>query len=514
MMRRPNRGIELGFQVLWLCFAALIAFATCAGFFFGTIGMLRIERPDLIDILLWAVLFVWQFAPVLVEGYSPGLNFREVARYPVSFRTYYLLNGAYGLCDPAAITCVLWLASIWAAILLMQPAWALLAAMGLVLFGVFNLLLNRVIIGFFDRFQSTRRGRERMVLVMFLLIMLPQLLQFATGNWTNFRVLKPPAWLLQTLPALREFSPPGLTLHLFAGRTMPVLWTAGGLALYAICTGLLLRWQLRAIYQGEIYSEGSKVRRVLKVQPGWRLPFVDEVTSAIIEKELRYLRQSSRLVLQLIYPPIIFMLLAFNPAGHKMFFSRSPEAMLGGMAWFILLTVPNMAYNTFGTDKEGFGRWLLSPLSIKKVLLGKNVMHGVLLSGIFVLAEGVIIVAARPRVLPLAIVTAAFFAVLAIQFSVGNLISVYWPRRIELTQMNSKMVSNAAGLTGMLIMLALSAVGGLIAALTWMWQLPWLPLAASVAILVASVKLYFYLLDRAARYTWEHIEEISGNLGA
>jgi len=32
--------------------------------------------------------------------------------------------------------------------------------------------------------------------------------------------------------------------------------------------------------------------------------------------------------------------------------------------------------------------------------------------------------------------------------------------------------------------------------------------------LVASIKLYFYLLDRAARYAWEHIEEISGNLGA
>jgi hypothetical protein len=138
----------------------------------------------------------------------------------------------------------------------------------------------------------------------------------------------------------------------------------------------------------------------------------------------------------------------------------------------------------------------------------------VLLSAIYLLAESVIIVAARPRVLPLAIVTAAFFAVLVVQFSAGNLISVYWPRRIELTQMNSKMVSNAAGMTGMLIMLALSGIGGLVAALTWAWQLPWLPLAACVAILVASIKLYFYLLDRAARYAWEHIEEISGNLGA
>jgi len=69
-------------------------------------------------------------------------------------------------------------------------------------------------------------------------------------------------------------------------------------------------------------------------------------------------------------------------------------------------------------------------------------------------------------------------------------------------------------MSGMLIMLALSAIGGLVGVLTWVWQLPWLPLAASVAILVGSVKVYFFLLDRAARYAWEHIEEISGNLGA
>jgi hypothetical protein len=45
-------------------------------------------------------------------------------------------------------------------------------------------------------------------------------------------------------------------------------------------------------------------------------------------------------------------------------------------------------------------------------------------------------------------------------------------------------------------------------------QLPWLPLVASAAILAASLKIYSYVLDRAARYIWEHIEEITGNLGA
>ncbi len=513
-LRKSSRRTELGFQVLWVLFWFVFLVVTCGAFFGVTLALLRIQRPDLLDLMLWAVLLVWQFAPVLFEGYSPGLSFREVARYPISFRTFYLLSTVYGISDPAAITCLLWLLSMWIAVLAMQPAWALPAALAFLVFAVFNLLLNRILTGLFDRFQSTRRGREAMVFLMFLLIMVPQLLQFATGYWTNMRILRPPEWLLGALVPLREYSPPGVALRMFAVDPGAELWSFGVLLFYTLFIALLLRWQLRAIYQGEIYSEGYKPRRALKVSRGWRVPFVDDVTAAIIEKELRYIRQSSRMVLQLIYPPVIFLLLAFNPAGRRMFLSRSPEAMLGGMAAFILLSLPNLAYNTFGMDKEGFGRWLLCPPSMKKVFLGKNLTHAALLSGLYLLAEAIIIIAARPSVLWLLTVTLAFFAVLVIQFAAGNLFSAYWPKRIELTQMASKMASNAAGVATLLIMLALSTVGGMIAYLTWELQLPWLPLVASAAILVASVKLYFLLLDRAAAYTWQHIEEITSNLGA
>ena len=520
-LRKSSRRAELGFQILWVLFWGLFLVVTCGAFFGLTLALLSIGRPDLLDLLLWAVLLVWQLAPVLFEGYSPGLSFHEVARYPVSFRTYYLLSVVYGLSDPAAITCLLWLFSMWVGVLLAHPAPVMMhvpsafaVAVALLLFAAFNLLLNRILTGLFDRFQSTRRGRETMVFVMFILIMVPQLLQFATGYWTNMRILRPPEWLLQALTPLRKYSPPGLVLRLFGFDDTSALLSFSALLLCCLAASLLLFWQLRAIYQGEIYSETYKARRALKVRQGWRLPFVDNVTAAIIEKELRYIRQSSRMVLQLIYPPVIFLLLAFNPAGRRMFFSRSPEAMLGGMAGFILLSLPNLGYNTFGMDKEGFGRWLLCPPSMKKVFLGKNLTHGALLAGFYLLAEAIIIAAARPNLLSLLTVTVAFFAVLVIQFAAGNLFSVYWPKRIELTQMSSKMASNAAGVATLLIMLALSAVGGIIAYVTWALQLPWLPLVAAVAILVASIRLYFYLLDRAAVYTWEHIEEITSNLGA
>jgi hypothetical protein len=513
-LRRPSRRAELGFQALWVFLGGLFVLITSAGFLFGTIGLLKIERPNLLDLLLWAVFLVWQLAPVLFEGYSPGLSFREVARYPVSFRVYFLLSSAYGMSDPAAVTCLIWLLSMWVGIAMEQPGWAFMAAVAFLLFAVFNLLLNRIIVGLFERFQSTRRGRERMVFLMFILILVPQVLQFTTGYWTNTQALKPPAWVLQAITPMRGFSPPGVALRTFLLVGNPGWWALGALLLYACLAFLLLQRRLRAIYQGEIYAEAYTVSRELKVQKGWQLPFVDDVTAAIIEKELRYIRQSSRLLLQLVYPPIIFMLVAFSGAGRRLFFSRSPEAMVAGMAGFILLSVPNMAYNTFGMDKEGFGRWLLCPPMLRKILLAKNLAHGGILALLFLSAEAIIIAFARPRVLPALLVTVAFFAVLVIQFGAGNLISVYWPKRIELTQMNSKMASNAAGIASLLVMLAISTIAGMIAFAAWSWQLPWLPLVLGIAIFFAGLKLYLWLLDRSVAYIYGHIEEITGNLGA
>jgi len=513
-LRRPTRSAELGLQALWFIFGGGFVLLTCAGFFGGTIGLIKIERTDLLDLLLWVVFLVWQLAPILFEGYSPGLSFREVARYPISFRVYFLLSSAYGMADPAAITAMLWLFSMWLGVLVARPEWALAAAVALLLFAILNLFLNRIVIGLFERFQSTRRGRERMVFLMFVLLLLPQFLQFVTGYWTNMRVLKLPAWVLDAVLPLREFSPPGVAAKVFLLDGSPEFWALCGLLFYGCLAFLLLQRQLRAIHQGEIYAEAYTVRRELKVSKGWRLPFVDGVTAAIIEKELRYVRQTSRLLLQLIYPPIIFLLIAFNGPTRKFISVSRPEGLLAGMAGFMLLSVPNMAYNAFGMDKEAFGRWLLSPSPLAKVLLAKNLTCGGIFVTLYLIVAVVLVVISHIGLVAAATVTIGFLAILVIQLGAGNLISVIWPKRIELAKMNSRMVSNAAGVASLLVVLPLTAIAGAVAFASWYWQLPWLPLLGGLACLAASLKIYSYLLHRSARYAWEHIEEITGNLGA
>jgi hypothetical protein len=513
-LRRPSRRAELGLQIFWYIFGAGFTLLITAAFFGGTYALLQADRTDFIDLLLLVLFLIWQLAPVLFEGYSPGLNFREVARYPISFRLYFLLNLAYGLSDPAAIACLCWLFGMWLAVIIVRPELAIMAALAFLLFALFNLLCNRILVGLFERFQSTRKGRERMVLVTLILLLLPQLLQFSALAWVHNHAFKLSPSLIENLAWVRAFLPSGFTARIFLSEDTAAFRALVGLLLFGAIVFLLLFRQLHAVFQGEIYSEAYTVHRELTVRPGWQLPGVDEVTSAIVEKEMRYLRQNSRLVLQLIYPPVIFLLLIFNGPGRKFPFAAKPAGLLTGLAGFLLLSLPNLAYNTFGMDKEAFGRWLLTPLPLRKVLLAKNITHGGILAVFYLIATVIVVTVAHVDLLNVATVTVGFLAMLMLQLGAGNLISVYWPKRIELTQMNSKMASTAAGIASLLVIFPLAAIGGVIAFAAWYWQLSWLPLLLGSVIFFMALKIYSLLLDRTVAYTYDHIEQIAGNLGA
>ncbi|HEY6270816.1 MAG TPA: hypothetical protein VIX19_02355, partial [Terriglobales bacterium] len=110
-------------------------------------------------------------------------------------------------------------------------------------------------------------------------------------------------------------------------------------------------------------------------------------------------------------------------------------------------------------------------------------------------------------------ITAAFLGILIILLGAGNVISVYWPKRIEPTQMTSRIVSQAAALAALLITMALAVPSGLVVLAAWYWHLDWLPLVAGLVGLAASLKVYSWLLTWATRHADNHLEELAGTLG-
>jgi len=512
-LRRQNRRIELLVQSVGIFFAALFVLGAGFGFFFGTFEGLRSSQPWILGMLLWVVFLAWQFTPILFEGYSPGLNFREIARYPVSFPLYFVLHCVYGLSDPAALASLWWMLCLWLGVLFARPAWSLPAAGILAAFALFNVFCNRLLIGLLERFQSTRKGRERMAVILLALMVTPQLIQMI--GITRMNALMPGKTLLFKVAALNRLSPPGSVFAAITGTGGEQLAAALLLFGYLGVAALLLRRQARAVYLGELHSDGSKAHRELKAEPGWKIPGFDEIISAVIEKEFRYLRQNARLLLQLVYPLVIFALLFSGRGALRKGFPAAGQgstAMLGMMAGFLLLGVANMAYNIFGLDREGFGRWLLAPVKLQKILLAKNLAQASLFVAMYAIVASLLLAISHLPWLPFAGITVSFITVLVVQFGAGNLFSVWWPKKVDLSQMSSRTVSPAAGLASMLVILPVGMIVGSVLMASYFLEIPWLPLAAGLVLLAIIIRLYFYSLDRAARYIQEHMEEIEQTL--
>lgn len=283
-LKRRGRNQELIFTILGSVLMGFAVIGTSLGFFFGTLLSVQAGRIWVVNILLWIVFLIWQLAPILFEGFSPGLNFREIARYPISFALYYTLSVLYGLLDPAAIAALLWLSAIWMGLVLGNSSWAIPAALVLPVFAGLNLLCNRIVIGLFERFQSTRKGRERLAVLFLIVMTLPQLIQLLSYNWSRVTSFVPLRMMQKIVSPVNTISPAGLVVESLSWRGFSVLAPMSLLLLYALLAGLLLRHQLLRIYEGEIYAEGSTRHHELKVQPGWMVPGLDPTVVAIIGK--------------------------------------------------------------------------------------------------------------------------------------------------------------------------------------------------------------------------------------
>lgn len=513
-LRNRSRESELALGVIGFALLGLFVFGCGIGFFFGAMAGVQAGEVWVLGMLLWVVFIIWQLTPILFEGYSPGLNFREIARYPVPFRVYYLLNLGYGLIDPAALTGLLWLAAVWMGITVARPPWTLFAAIGLLAFALLNLFCNRILVGLLDRFQSSRKGRERIVVFLLVLMLAPQVIQVLAYNWRRVAGAIPSRTLLGFFAPVNHVLPPALVADFISSHGISRLLPLLLLAVYGALLALLLQSQAKKIYFGEIYSESHVAGAQLKVRPGWKIPGVDDTLVAIAEKELRYVRQNSRLLVQLLYPFIIFPLLFLGRGPAAAFFHTKSAAAgpLGFLAAFLLLSVGNLGYNIFGMDQEGFGRWLLSPIPLEKVIAAKNIAHATLFLGMYLLVAAFSVALSRISLLSVGTITIGFLGLLIVQFCAGNMISAHWPRKVDLTRMSSRTTSNAAGFASLLVTLPSALLVGGVILLGAYSGLPWLPLVAALVFLLVALRFYFYFLGRVSSYLYDHLEEMGAAL--
>ncbi len=505
---RSVQGVfELGARSIAFLLYGLLGFGLGFGLGLGAFIMTEHDKRQLYPILFWIVFGVWQVLPIALASFQEQFDLSGLLRFPVSFPSFFLLQLVFGLVDIPAVLGGLCCLGIGIGVTLARPDRLVWTVVVLTVFAVFNILLARTIFAWIDRWLSQRRTRE-IVSALFLLLMLSmQLLNPALRQQRHHGPRKgrnhadQHAVMAETPPWVRtagiavEWLPPGLAAN---GLRRAVeedpgaaLGALGMLGLYILISGGILSVRLRSEYSGENLGEAPVLKKATENDRKWLIDGSGPI-AAVIEKEIRTVPRSMPLLFAMGGPLLTVLVIASvmrntTPVSGHPFLLAYPMCVS-----YALLGFTQMIYNNMGAEGKGIQLLFLSPTPIRKVILAKNLFHGMLYAVVAVLAG---IFAALRLGIPTPGLLAATFAwllfALPTNLAAGNVLSLTMPYRLNLGRLSRQRGSQASALVSMLIQLGVMVVGAgaieLGASLGKIW------LAAPILLLLAAVMFFVWM---------------------
>ena len=520
---RTRRGkMELASRIivtLAFTLGGLVAFAVATGFAWYFVSQ---GKPQFLALLLWPIFFFWQFFPVMATAFTHNPDSSELLRFPLTYRSFLVVRLAYGFFDPASALGSVGLIGVLLGVSVASPGlfpWALLV---LLTFALFNLVLMQTVFAWLERWLAQRRTRE-IFGVLFILFAL------------SFQLVGPIVQSIQNKPhpefnratgiavQLQALLPPGLASNAIAEawRGRPLAGIASLLLLGALtlAIGCLLHLRLRAQFFGENLSEvGGRpaVAQRQGLQVGWDLPGFSGSVAAVFEKEVRYLGRSGPMLLSLIMP--IFMLLVFrmrpmNPMRQSSLLSHTPDVALPGAAAYALLVLTNLVYNSFGGDGGGIQFFYASPVDFRQVMLGKNLTHASILAANTALAWIAVTYLYGAPDLAVSIATFAGLLFAApLNFTAGNLLSIYSPRKRDFATFGRQNASQTTVLASLGVQIAIVGMGVAAFTIAHLYRRLWIATVIFLALSAISIPLYVMVLRRLNDIAIERRETLMAEL--
>lgn len=503
---RSKRGkMELASRILvTLAFAlgGLGGFTAATGFSWYFVSQ---GKAEFLAILLWPIFFFWQVFPVMATAFTNNPDSGDLLRFPLTYRSYFLIRLAYGFFDPASALGSLGLLGILVGVTFARPVlfpWTLLV---LLTFALFNLVLMQTVFAWLERWLAQRRTREIMG-VLFILVML----SFQLIGPIVERIGKKPhpefSRAAEIAAQVQALLPPGLAADAIAqtshARFLTGFMSLLFLAALTMAIGSLLHLRLRAQFRGENLSEVAArpaVAQVQGLQVGWNLPGFSQSVAAVFEKEMRYLARSGPMLLTLIMP--IFMLLIFrlgpmNPMRSN-YLSRTPDMAFPGAAAYALLVLTNLVFNSFGGDAAGIQFFYASPVNFRQIVLGKNLTHASILiaNTAFAWIAVTYLYGAPHLAVSIATVAGLLFAA-PLNFAAGNLLSIYAPRKRDFSTFGRQNVSQTTVLASLGVQIVIVGVGVAAFTIARLYKNLWIATLLFLVLAAISIPLYLIVLRR------------------
>ena len=511
--------LELGSRIF-------IALAFMAGGLGGAIALGGVAwflvtdgSPEWLGAVLWPVFLFWQLFPLLATAFTENIESASLLRFPLSYRSYFLIRLAYGSLDPATSVASLWLLGIAIGIGVAKPVALPWVAIVLFTFAIVNILLARTVFAWLERWLAQRRTREIMGVLFFLVILGLQLIGPMMAFYGHRS--RPEARLLgQELSNAQRPLPPGLAAGaitgMVQGQPQASMLSFLLLVLYGVAFLWLLNFRLRAEFRGENLSEsaGRKAATagVPALHPGWSVPGLSGPVAAVFEKELRYLSRSGPMLFTLIVP--LFMLLVFRSSGrNEGLFAHAPALTFPIGAAYSLLLLTNLSYNNFGADGSGIQFFFASPVGFRQIMLGKNLAHSAIFGLEVVLVWLGTSLLYRPPSIDITLATLAgiMFAV-PLDLAAGNLFSIYSPTRIEAGVLGRQRASLTTVLASLGIRGILFGTGALLLWLSRQYGNSWILILIFMLPAAFAFTAYRYALHRIDKIALDHRDNLISQL--
>jgi ABC-2 type transport system permease protein len=476
-------------------------------------------KPQWLTLFFWIIFCFWQIFPVMATAFGNNTDSSDLLRFPLSYGSYFLVRLAYGAFDPASAIGSLWSFGIVVGVSFARPAlfpWTLLV---LLAFAAFNLLFMQMIFAWVERWLAQRRTREIMGILFVLLVLSFQFIGPLAGRYGK-RARPKVHKVVEVLAPVQGMLPPGLAADAIVQGIYPhwpvALSSFALLCAFAALTGYGLHVRLLAQYRGENLNESaaaSTLARDRQLRLGWNLPGFATPVAAVFEKEVRYLLRSGPMLITLIMPIfalLVFRLGAMNSGRRSVsFLTRAPDLAFPLAAAYMLLMLTNLVYNSFGGDASGIQFFYASPVSFHDIVLAKNLTHvSILIVELIVAWIAVALLYSRPALdISVATLAGLLFAV-PLNFAVGNVLSLYSPKRLDYSKFGGQRASQTTALVGLLLQLAVVGMGVSVFSIARYFGNSWI--ATLLLLVLAGVSLFVYrtILKRMDRLALERRETL------
>lgn len=478
-------------------------------------------EPEFLAALLWPVFLFWQFFPVMATAFNETLDTSNLPRFPINYRSYVLVRLVYGALDPATLLGCLWLTGIAMGAGVARPRLFLWTIVVLAAFAAFNMLLTQMIFAWVERWLAQRRTRE-IFAVLFFLFMIS--FQLVGPLMSRFRPRSASSIVRfgGEVNTVQRILPPGLAAHSIAsmagGRWSASLLSLAFIAGYGAVILRVLSVRLRAQYRGENLSEVAKDALQKKddtgIRAGWDVRGISAPIMAVFEKEFHYLSRSGPMLLTFVTPIIMLVVFGFGqgrPGGG--FLQRVPELGFPIGAAYTLLLLTNLIYNNFGADAGGIQFFLVSPARFRQIVLGKNLTHiAVLVLEMAAVWIGVSLLFRRPSLgVTVATIVGMLFAA-PLNLSIGNLMSLYSPKRIEPGTFGRQRASQLTVLISFGVQIVVFLFGATGFALAKYYGDIWIATGLFVILAAVSITLYTMILGRVDALAQRRREVLAAEL--